>query len=72
MKAKLTRNSVYTLEMDSETAYWLKCLVQNPLGENESTRDSEIRKGIWDALPTLQWLQREVVYGFDEETPDNV
>jgi hypothetical protein len=41
--------------MNAEEAYWLKCILQNPIG-SESKEDSKMRKIFFDALPQFPEL----------------
>ena len=39
-----------TLVLTEEEARWLKAMVQNPWGENEPIKSSEMRERFWNAL----------------------
>lgn len=41
------------LRLDASEAEWLKALIQNPIVQAESQRDSRTRKAIWDVLDAV-------------------
>ena len=47
---KSTSKTEITLVLDSEEAKWLSLVVQNPLLEDESEVDREMRNAFWSAL----------------------
>jgi hypothetical protein len=47
---RVTQKKVVALILDEAEAEWLKSIVQNPLCDNESSRDSEMRKEIFNNL----------------------
>ena len=50
MKSQIKSNIEYTLILDEQEARWLRDAVQNPLRDEESPLDQQIRGSIWDAL----------------------
>ena len=50
MNSTIETKRVITLEMSEAEATWLKGMVQNTQGPNESPESAEIRKSFWDAL----------------------
>jgi len=53
IKSKIQRKLTITLELDEDSARWLKGMVQNPLCENPSEKEEEIRTSIWNALEDI-------------------
>ena len=43
-----------TITLTHEEAIWLKAVVQNPLHEDETTKDAQMRALLWSALPSEQ------------------
>ena len=45
-----------TLALTAQEALWLKITIQNPVGP-EGSKDYNIRKGLFDALPEIPELE---------------
>lgn len=56
IKSKVQRKLTITLELDEDSARWLKGLVQNSLVENPSEKEEEIRASIWEALEEVLFV----------------
>ena len=50
MKSQVKLKAEYAIVLDEQEARWLKAAVQNPLKDEESLLDQQIRGSIWDAL----------------------
>lgn len=53
MEVEIKQSTAVTLRLTEEEARWLKSMVQNPLGENEDTRDRQMREAFWLALASV-------------------
>ena len=52
---QVTTETTITLKLSIEEALYLKSLLQNPM-DNESEDDIEIKKSMFSALPSYEWL----------------
>lgn len=50
MKGRIKTVSMVTLQLSEKEAKWLKGYVQNPLMEDESAQDSQMRQELFNAL----------------------
>lgn len=50
MKVGIEQKTTVTLELSGHEARWLKLMVQNPICDEESAEDSQMRQRFWEAL----------------------
>ncbi len=61
MKVRQIKEIKVELSLTQDEAYYLKCLIQNPLlvddANNEDHKQKEIRSRFWNALPSFEELE---------------
>lgn len=58
MKMEIRRSAIFNLELSYKEVCWLKGLMQNSLGNEESEEDREIRLHFWNVLPSFDELNK--------------
>lgn len=56
MESETKQKMSVIVELSQEEALWLKILVQNPIRNDESAEDREMREKFFDALPNFPKL----------------